>query len=96
MKDKLFPALEDTLRNDDKFIFMPVFYAGGTTSFTPTAPEVCEEYTAKSPVSDRYLNFSSRNEAAEYLDMASNKNDVIIIMGARDESLALWAKSLVK
>ena len=95
MRNKLFPALEDILRKDDKYIFMPVFYAGGTTSFTPTAPEVCEEYAEKSVVEDRYLVFDTRDSASRYLDMAANEKDVIIIMGARDESLALWAKDLV-
>ena len=95
IKNDLFYGLEDVLRKDDRFIFVPVYYAGGTTSFSPKASDVCEEYVSKSAEKDRYLMFDPRMKVAEYLDVAASENDVIMIIGARDESLSLWAKSLV-
>lgn len=96
MRKDLFPALEKTLRKDDKFIFMPAYYAGGTSSFKPKSSEVCEEYSTKTTTKDRYIDFDSRKDATNYLDLTTNKNDIIIIMGARDESLALWAKEITQ
>jgi len=95
MRDDLFPVLEKLLRKKDSFIFMPVYYAGGTSSFTPKSSEVCKEYELKSTVDGRYLTFNSRDAAGEYLLSVSGKNDIILIMGARDGSLSLWAGSLL-
>ena len=96
MREPLFPELEKCLRPQDKFILMPVFYAGGTSSFTPKAEEVQTEYAQKSAVKERYLFFENRNLAKDYLHNIASKGDTIVIMGARDSSLALWADELIK
>ena len=94
MRTSLFLALEKILRKEDKFVFMPVYYAGGTSSFTPKSSVVCEEYELKSNINGRYLTFESRNTATEYLLSTPGINDIILIMGARDGSLSIWAKNL--
>ena len=94
MRDALFPALEKTLRKKDCFIFMPVYYAGGTSSFIPKSSTVCEEYRLKSDENDRYLTFDSRDTAGEYLLTVPRENDIILIMGARDGSLSIWANEI--
>ncbi|OGV19831.1 MAG: hypothetical protein A2X47_12515 [Lentisphaerae bacterium GWF2_38_69] len=94
MRDPLLPELEKCLRTEDKFILMPVYYAGGTSSFTPKAEEVQQEYEHKSSIKKRYFFFSDRISAGKYLQSETLKNDTIVIMGARDSSLALWAEEL--
>ncbi len=94
MREDLFPELEKALRKDDKFILLPVFYAGGTSSFSPKSSEVNDEYSQKSKTHDRYLYFDNRQLAESFLLKKAEKKDLIIVMGARDSSLAIWAGEL--
>jgi len=94
MRQELFPALEKTLRQNDIFAFLPVYYAGGTTSFQPKAEEVAAEYAAAHP-GGRYRCFSGRAEAAEFL-RSPGAAEAAVVMGARDNSLSDWAKELAE
>ena len=92
MRPELLPALEKVLKKDDVFAFLPVYYAGGTTSFRPKAEEVAAEYDAHHP-GGRYRFFATRAEAADFL-RALGASDTAVVMGARDNSLSDWAKEL--
>ena len=92
MRPELLPALEKVLKKDDVFAFLPVYYAGGTTSFRPKAEEVAAEYDARHP-GGRYRFFATRAEAAEFL-RPLGASDAAVVMGARDNSLSDWAKEL--
>lgn len=94
MRQELLPALEKVLRPNDTFAFLPVYYAGGTTSFQPKAEEVAAEYDAAHP-GGRYRCFAGRAEAAEFL-RTLGAEDVAVVMGARDNSLSDWAKELAE
>ena len=94
MRDELFSALEKNLGENDRFVLMPVFYAGGSSSFSPTAQEVAAEYRDKSLHPERYLTFPDRQSAQEYLRKQSAAGDVILVMGARDNSLSNWARTI--
>lgn len=94
MRGELLNALSDALGPVDQFIFLPVYYAGGTSSFTPTSTEVCAEYAARRPGS--FLCFDTRAEAAAHLLASAGAGDLVVIMGARDNSLPLWAQSFVR
>lgn len=94
MREELFSALEKHLEKDDRFILMPVFYAGGSSSFSPTAEEVAAEYRNKTAFPERYLNFPDRESAGQYLREQSAPGDVILVMGARDNSLSNWARTI--
>jgi UDP-N-acetylmuramate--alanine ligase len=92
MRADLLPALESVLSDDDIFIFLPPFYAGGTSLFEPTSEEVVAEYKRKGK--KHYLRFPNRLQTEEYLSAAAGKDDIILIMGARDNSLSDWAKAM--
>lgn len=96
MREPLFPELEKILRKNDKFIFLSVFYAGGTSSFTPKSEEVQAQYKDKSKIKNRYLFFEKRQLAKKFLSETASSGDTIVIMGARDSSLALWGKELTQ
>lgn len=96
MREYLFPELEKTLRKEDKFILLPVFYAGGTSSFSPKSSEVNDEYSQKSRTKNRYLYFDNRKLAESFLSKEAGNGDLIIVMGARDSSLGVWAGELTK
>lgn len=92
MRPELYPALEKVLGEGDVFGFLPVYYAGGTTSFRPRSEEVAAEYDARHP-GGRYRWFADRSEAAMFLGNLG-PSDAAVVMGARDNSLSDWAKEL--
>ena len=92
MRDALFKKLEKVLHNEDEFILLPPFYAGGTSSFKPTSEDVSKDYEQKGR--KKYACCFSRLELTEYLKMTVQSNDIILIMGARDNSLSDYAKTL--
>ena len=92
MRDALFAELEKVLCDDDEFILLPPYYAGGTSSFKPTSEEVTASYQQAG--NKKYLCYSSRSELKKYLQTKSRQGDIILIMGARDNSLSDYAKDL--
>ena len=96
MRDQLFEYLEKFLNPDDRFIMLEPYYAGGTTSFKPTASSVIDDWKSRTALPDLYLNFGERENLRKYLLAHAKKDDIIVIMGARDNSLSDYAASLVK
>lgn len=94
MRDKLFDALERSLRNGDRFAMLPVYYAGGTAAFSPTSDEVVESWKRKTSNPDRYRVFPGRAACEEWLKSDARSGDFVLIMGARDDSLSIWAKKI--
>jgi UDP-N-acetylmuramate--alanine ligase len=92
MRDALKEELKKVLRKEDKFIFLPVFYAGGTTSFQPPSDEVAQDYLQSGLPA---VNLTDRDMLGEFLDNTSTAATVVIL-GARDPSLADWSGSLVE
>ncbi len=92
MREELFVVLERILTRGDQFIMLEPFYAGGSSSFTPTAAEVIDEYSRRS----RKKTFATvtNREALSLLLQESKVGDVVLIMGARDNSLSDYAVSL--
>jgi len=97
MREPLAKALPSILRPADEFIFLPVYYAGGTASFSPTSAEAAETCRKAPGIhADAVKVFDDRLECERYLKKAVKRGDVVIIAGARDESLSIWAKSMTK
>ena len=94
MRDALFQALEKTLDNADRFILLEPYYAGGTTSFKPTSREVMSDWLERAEVRENYLTFDDRNALIPWLQENAGAGDVIVIMGARDNSLSDYAAGL--
>ena len=86
-------TVEGIITRKDKFIFLPVFYAGGTTSFSPTSEQIVLEYRLNS--SKEYFSFDSRKELEKYLEATTSDGDTILVMGARDNSLSTWTEKMV-
>ena len=92
MRDALFAEIEKVLCDDDEFILLPPYYAGGTSSFKPTSEEVTASYQRTG--NKKYLCYSKRSELKKYLQTNSSRGDIILIMGARDNSLSDYAGDL--
>ena len=94
MREELFEVLERTLRTGDTFGFLPVFYAGGTTSFEPKSEDVVSGYNEQGENGHSYRYYSDRDEAEKMLKNTIKGGDLVLILGARDNSLSIWAKKI--
>ncbi len=92
MRGALFDELEHVLRPDDIFAFLPPYYAGGSSCFTPTSEEVVAGYRQRG--TKNYHFFRQRAEAESFLHEHATAGDLILVMGARDNSLSLWASAI--
>ncbi|WP_294506922.1 Mur ligase domain-containing protein [uncultured Victivallis sp.] len=96
MRDELFERLDGFLTRRDRFILLEPFYAGGTSSFSPSAQEVAADWKSRSRSPERFMVFPDRETLADFLTLKPGAGDVIVIMGARDNSLSDYAKSLTR
>lgn len=94
MREALFLRLDEFLRPKDRFILLPPFYAGGTSSFSPTAEEVASDWKSRSCRPERFMVFSERGALADFLLQKAESGDTVVVMGARDNSLSDYAASL--
>ena len=96
MRDALFLNLEKALSAEDRFILLEPYYAGGTTSFKPTSAEVMTDWLSRAARKENYLTHSGRETLSLWLKEHARQGDIIVIMGARDNSLSDYALSLTK
>ena len=96
MEQTLFEYLEQELREGDFFILLEPYYAGGTTSFSPHAAEVCAKWRQNAAAPERYLCLPGRSEVKKFLREHTGDGDVITVMGARDNSLAEFARDIAE
>lgn len=93
MRDAFREALPEILRPEDELVLLPVYYAGGTTSFSPTSDEIAAEYAAAGlPVSA----VPTRKAAAAEILGSAPTCGVVLVLGARDPSLPVWCHELLK
>ena len=92
-RDELFTVLESVLREGDRFFMLPPFYAGGTSKFKPTSQEVIADWHARSASPERLAFAGDREQLRAGILKESLPGDLIVIMGARDNSLSLYARS---
>lgn len=95
MRNELIQGIANVLRKQDVFCFLPVYYAGGTTSFTPTSDEVAQQCASICKDPNAICTFNDRDALRKYLQNNATNGDFILILGARDPSLTEYCKSLV-
>ncbi len=94
MRDQLFLYLEKELKPQDRFFLLEPYYAGGTSSFKPSAAEVMADWRSRSRAPERFALAADRDSLKAELLKEGTSGDVIVIMGARDNSLSDYAASL--
>ncbi|MBO5791860.1 MAG: UDP-N-acetylmuramate--alanine ligase, partial [Lentisphaeria bacterium] len=95
-RDELLETLEKTLRQGDHFFMLPPFYAGGTSSFKPTSDEVIAQWKSIASAPEQYHFSNDRESLRTHILSEAEPGDLIVIMGARDNSLSLYARSFCK
>lgn len=94
MRDELARELSSVLRSNDIFILLEPFYAGGTSSFKPHAAEVITQWH-NSGILKNATTVPDRQEVEHLLKEQVNPGDIVLVCGARDNSIPGWAESLV-
>ena len=93
MAEELGKVFHTVLRADDKVYLAEPFYAGGTSSFSPHAKDVLQMWQSSYSSINVEL-FDDRKELKDLLLAQAGNNDVILIAGARDNTLAEFASAL--
>ncbi len=92
MKEGLTQMLKSELSENIHWLMLPVYYVGGTVQKTISSQDIV------TPLIECQKNacfFETRNEVISYLTKNVNKGDVIAVMGARDDTLSLFAKEIL-
>lgn len=91
--NELVEVFQNTLREKDKLILMPIYYAGGTVAKDISSKDLKDEIVKVFP---NVWAPQKRDDVPEFVSENANPDDLIISMGARDPSLPLFAKSIVE
>lgn len=93
MAEELGRVFKKLLRSNDKVYLAEPFYAGGTSSFSPHAEDVLQQW--QNTYTDINVElFADRQTLKTLLRQQAAENDVILIAGARDNTLAMFASEL--
>ena len=95
MAEELGRVFNTVLRPQDKVYLAEPFYAGGTSSFSPHAKDVLSEWKNTYSSINAEL-FADRRELKEFFLSQSGNGDIILITGARDNTLAEFAFELTQ
>lgn len=91
MEDPLREQMKACLRSGDQLLFLPVYYAGGTVTFSPTSQEVAQRFAQTGLPA---LSQENRQEAENTL--RKHPFHAWLILGARDASLREWTRQLAE
>lgn len=91
MHKELEEDILSVLRPEDVFLLSDVYYAGGTVSREVTSADVAQSMQSKRT---DIKFFPDRTQMVPYLKKECKEKDVILIMGARDNTLSDFAKEI--
>ena len=88
-KNELIEAFSKKTRKKDFLIFPPIFYQGGTVDKSISSRDII--------VPDRHTYFfDNREDIIPFIVQNVRPNDTVLVMGARDNSLTDFAKTIFK
>lgn len=93
MHEELSEKVIATLRDNDYMLLSDVYYAGGTVSKDISSDVVTNAVKAKGKKAELVEN---RKDLPDFLNKKLEKGDVILLMGARDPSLADFANYILE
>ncbi|MCL2844015.1 MAG: Mur ligase family protein [Chitinivibrionia bacterium] len=92
MFDDLKTMFSEYIGENDKLYLLPTFYAGGTADTSTDSDKLADELGDK----NRFVFVENREKLTEILKKEVKENETILICGARDNSLAVFAKDLAE
>ncbi|HEX8547822.1 MAG TPA: Mur ligase family protein [Cytophagaceae bacterium] len=93
MHEELAQKISETLRPMDYYLTSDVYYAGGTVNKDITSDVVVDAVKASGK---KAIMIADRDSVVTEVNKISEKGDVILLMGARDPSLAHFAESVLE
>lgn len=93
MRQGFIDTFSSSLRQNGIALFLPIYYRGGTVAQDISSEDLVSGITEKGQTA---LLCKTREQAIEFLSNIITPNDVILIMGARDNTLSDFAQSLAK
>jgi UDP-N-acetylmuramate--alanine ligase len=91
LQDELVDIFSRLIRGGDELFFLPIYFAGGTVKKDISAADLSERIARRGIAS---LAFDTRPELISALKERVNPGDAVILMGARDPSLSLFAREI--
>ncbi|GHV16884.1 UDP-N-acetylmuramate--L-alanine ligase [Fibrobacterales bacterium] len=92
LKDDLIEEISNALRTGDSIWFSSIYYAGGTADRSFNS-DILADGIAKNNCEAHFI--PDRDECLKEILSLAKSGDVILLMGARDPSLAEFAKKIV-
>lgn len=92
IREELIDVLAATLRPDDIFWFLDIFYAGGTAQQDLSSQDLVQDLLRRGR-NGRYA--VSREALANELAREARNGDVVLVMGARDPSLPALGRRIL-
>ncbi|MFC1613677.1 UDP-N-acetylmuramate--L-alanine ligase [Gemmatimonadota bacterium] len=83
----------DILKPNDLLVLPEIYYAGGTVTRDISSRDIAERISA---AGRNALYFEHRSEAAPAIAEVAKPGDVVLVMGARDDSLTDFCKLVLK
>lgn len=93
LKGELFQAFSQGLGADDRLLLLEIHYAGGTAKRDISSQELAIRLQEKGK---KALFLPDRGELLALLGKEAQEGDIVVIMGARDESLTQLAQRVIK
>ena len=91
-KDGLIKAFTEELDSNDLLAMPEIFYAGGTAKKTISSVDLIDPIVI-SGINARYIPI--RSHIADWFTESAKPGDIIVIMGARDNTLSDFAKEIL-
>jgi UDP-N-acetylmuramate--alanine ligase len=91
LKDELVDAFAHLIRDTDEAYFLPIYYAGGTVKKDISSADLVDRIGKRGV---RGYAPPNRGELIAMLKERVKPGDVVILMGARDPSLSLFAQEI--
>ena len=92
MKDGLIEMLKKELDETTFWSMLPVYYVGGTVNKTISSTDIVEPLKQEGK---NALYFENREVLLEYLKSNLKAKDTLVVMGARDDTLSLYAQKIL-
>jgi UDP-N-acetylmuramate--alanine ligase len=92
MRTELVKMFAETLRENDRLILLPVYYAGGTAQKDISSKDIAVDLRKISP--HAIFTPRSRNSALQILSKRVKPGNCILSMGARDPTLASFSRQI--
>jgi len=91
LREELVETFNQKLEPADFLILLDIYYAGGTAD-----KSICSEDLLKGVFVPRAENLHDRAEVLERIAEVSKPGDIVVVMGARDNTLSDLARSIFK